>query len=888
VSDREDGEMARLEIRDPESVREVELTGVAVIGRAEGAALRIAEPRASREHAEVRPVPGGVLVTDLGSTNGTWRGEERILREKLGAGEEFRIGETFFRIPDAPSPVRPPRTRASAALAGVVGPAAVLFLLVLVGVHALKATREEVVDHAENRLGLATWKLAMALPDPAARLEALREVVEKWPGRDFADRARSEMGRIEPRLETTKQARAALADLEKLQKDDSLAFPELRFRYEKLLKQYDDVPEVSEEIRARVHEMYEAHQEALTGMVADVCRQARAAAKEGQYGRAASLLNSFVQRNPAAAAARESDLRTVESQVMNQALFAYRNVISRADKLADGGDRAKAAELLRTEATGFNGTRFHVFLRLRADSFAERPSGTKTSPGAKEDLLALRRSYYLLAQQAEELAGAGLFSSAADKYEAILETVRIPAIRDEFAERMKELRNLDGLLSRLRERVAMHAGELGGVTLGKAHFRVMGIEHGMLVLSRGGQTVTRAWASLDPEDYLALMRAARLQGADRLLVAVYCFDLNLMDDFRTEILADLDVDALREEAGRLYARKEGRAYPEGGFVAYKGRILSRAEHAEVVHREQVAKLRDRQAALFTKLEQQPVFAKKLAKLRELRASLDQAREHALSLIFDEVKYFYPYQDRREEYEIVQKEVDKRVDAVREVWNNAFTTTLKEEAGTKSILADIGRVDAELAKLGIDTSGFEAKVAGLTRYLGQTFTVRNFYLDDAERDLFVYDDRVMDYNSKVESIATEPERRQVAITNGYRMMMGRRALVLDDRLVRTARGHSDEMSSEGYFSHFSPHADHRTPDLRARKEGYEGTALSENIHRGSGSPEGAHLGWLHSSGHHRNILAKWWTEMGTGQSGKYWTQNFGRTHVMQFSDANEGK
>jgi uncharacterized protein YkwD len=44
--------------------------------------------------------------------------------------------------------------------------------------------------------------------------------------------------------------------------------------------------------------------------------------------------------------------------------------------------------------------------------------------------------------------------------------------------------------------------------------------------------------------------------------------------------------------------------------------------------------------------------------------------------------------------------------------------------------------------------------------------------------------------------------------------------------------------------------------------------------GSSDAQGAHNGWIHSSGHHRNILMPGWSEMGTGQSGRYWTQNFG--------------
>ena len=107
-----------------------------------------------------------------------------------------------------------------------------------------------------------------------------------------------------------------------------------------------------------------------------------------------------------------------------------------------------------------------------------------------------------------------------------------------------------------------------------------------------------------------------------------------------------------------------------------------------------------------------------------------------------------------------------------------------------------------------------------------------------------------------------------------MLMRRRAVVIDDRLVRTARGHCEEMQRLGYFGHFSPNPARRTPDMRAKIEGYTGSAVSENCHRGSGSPQGAHNGWAHSSGHHRNLLMPGHREMASAVTSGYWTQNFG--------------
>src|SRR5207249_1659460 len=62
-------------------------TGDAIaIGTADGSALRLTDPAVSRFHAELRAAPGGALVIDHGSTNGTWAGAIRIERGVVPAG----------------------------------------------------------------------------------------------------------------------------------------------------------------------------------------------------------------------------------------------------------------------------------------------------------------------------------------------------------------------------------------------------------------------------------------------------------------------------------------------------------------------------------------------------------------------------------------------------------------------------------------------------------------------------------------------------------------------------------------------------------------------------------------------------------------------------------
>ncbi len=68
------------------------------IGRDARAGLRIADPKSSRLHAEVRCENGQWMLVDLGSSNGTWSGESRIESMPLSDGFTFRIGRTLIRF----------------------------------------------------------------------------------------------------------------------------------------------------------------------------------------------------------------------------------------------------------------------------------------------------------------------------------------------------------------------------------------------------------------------------------------------------------------------------------------------------------------------------------------------------------------------------------------------------------------------------------------------------------------------------------------------------------------------------------------------------------------------------------------------------------------------
>jgi transcriptional regulator with GAF, ATPase, and Fis domain len=81
-------------------LRGVPVTGRVRIGRDDDVELKLEDGQASRVHAEVEPADGGVLVTDLGSRNGTFVDGRRVSGSAVLAevGALVRCGKTLLRV----------------------------------------------------------------------------------------------------------------------------------------------------------------------------------------------------------------------------------------------------------------------------------------------------------------------------------------------------------------------------------------------------------------------------------------------------------------------------------------------------------------------------------------------------------------------------------------------------------------------------------------------------------------------------------------------------------------------------------------------------------------------------------------------------------------------
>ena len=126
-----------------------------------------------------------------------------------------------------------------------------------------------------------------------------------------------------------------------------------------------------------------------------------------------------------------------------------------------------------------------------------------------------------------------------------------------------------------------------------------------------------------------------------------------------------------------------------------------------------------------------------------------------------------------------------------------------------------------------------------------------------------------------------EDQVVGLINQERINNGLPALTVRSQLTAAARGHSQDMACNGFFSHTG--SDGSTARDRIARQGYSTTWVGENIYGGTmSSPSVVVTWWMNSAPHRANILNTNYTSIGIGYVyvstalyQKYWTANFAR-------------
>jgi hypothetical protein len=79
--------------------RHFEVMGEMTIGRAAGCQINLDDTFISQLHARVSPSGNGVLIEDLGSTNGTYLNQQRVTAPVLGGpGDRVQLGSIVMEL----------------------------------------------------------------------------------------------------------------------------------------------------------------------------------------------------------------------------------------------------------------------------------------------------------------------------------------------------------------------------------------------------------------------------------------------------------------------------------------------------------------------------------------------------------------------------------------------------------------------------------------------------------------------------------------------------------------------------------------------------------------------------------------------------------------------
>ena len=77
------------------------------IGRASDNGVVLRDGRASRHHARIDGRRGSLVLSDLGSTNGSFVNDRRVDSIALGEGDRIRVGTTTLLVEAIADPVTP-------------------------------------------------------------------------------------------------------------------------------------------------------------------------------------------------------------------------------------------------------------------------------------------------------------------------------------------------------------------------------------------------------------------------------------------------------------------------------------------------------------------------------------------------------------------------------------------------------------------------------------------------------------------------------------------------------------------------------------------------------------------------------------------------------------
>jgi uncharacterized protein YkwD/pSer/pThr/pTyr-binding forkhead associated (FHA) protein len=844
-----------------------------VIGRGDDCEITLPGRSVSRHHIAITRASNGLILEDLGSSNGSLlNGEPVEHKMALESGDVVEIGEFSVHIDHCDRPTLAPqlevgavdanRRRADARRQSGKGQRVMVFAGIIAVLGGL----------------FFVWSKSVLDEDGNAQTEEPpTTVAEEETSGPETQRGLRAAGNNALDAETLQRAQRRSAALEtlNLELDQYLLQEDYRGSAELIAR----FGERHGRAPASVTKRFDEH---IAGVAQGAVDRFRRQIGEGRRDLALAELKALINRLPEANTSTEG--------LRNLARQATATPMSPEDVADAGGSTAPNSAAPRAGVTAKPG--------------ASNPK--PASPASSGE----RARFSALLDDIEKAWKGRDFDLVAGQ------TAALDAFRPSFGAEIS--RDLDRRM-RLAQRIAQLQDHLAaafqadpGVFVNVAtgegkRATVRSVDDGGVTFSVEGEAMARTWNELDDDAWLSLISKAKPSGEARLAAATFVlFSGRRERGQRMMREVERGDPTLVAAVHRALADDLGLDLPQGGFTWFDERYVTRQDlvrlGAKKVIADAVAKLssnddRDRADAygslhalgpraasafhrglteardgVLTKAQNLGGYAK-LAQLGKMREELEARREHALELIFDEYEYPYPHNapDEDARHTAANQEIDRRKVPIKEIWESTVKAKISDEL--RSAVARIREYDTQLAEIGIG-AGTKAPVFLLHLPRENEVTIRTFAWSADERERIDTSFAWMKENDERQSIAKDNERQQVAVTNDYRMMMGRHAVKMHDILVEAARMHSRDMTRLGFFAHDNPHEPlKRSPWDRLQWVGFYGSGASENIARNSSDPRAPHNAWLHSSGHHRNILGRGWRLLGSGNNGRNWTQNF---------------
>lgn len=752
---------------------------------------------------------------------------------------------------------------------------------------------------------------------------AVSQAIEAWENENY-DRARTEFKQVMTRWPDTAASERAKASLEQLEAGVSrnrtalarrtaldaewrqLTFDQFQKEYEKLRVQFEGTKAFSgstfiDSVRSR-------YIEEGTRRFQEVQAESAKLVKANRFNDAIMLWHEYIyipQNIPPHIDQATAEFKLIEKR----ARTLTKDLLQQADELIKAEKFDEAESLLTAQMDTLRGTRHTTALRQKLGLIDVLRGGEAATPEVAEAKVTERREYLALAEEAERLEGLRRYAEAVTAWQMAADNCPDQKQAAGYRERADDLTGIAALFTNLLRQINETPERFRGIDLGRGFkANASGADQSHLVVDIRGAESRLLWQKLGQEFLLTLMVRLKLTAAEQLHLAAQAFQIGNDKVAHDAVTAALAADpGLTDRAFGVLARARGIPVPPGGFVAHRGKWMTQNEKQEAELREAIAAaakdarssdLRRREEGLaslrafgkpavntlvdvLTDLREKTVeellrhpAIKDQAMKMVLYKELNERRQAALALIFDTVKYPYPHPDG-EAYNRVQAEVDELVGRVREVWDTPVLVIKSRNAEVEGYFIRAEQYSAELVALG---HAPKVKFEELIGKVNKAINMPRFTPDGTSKGDLEWSDKVLAYNDEIDIGLDEQEANCVRTLNGYRMMMGRRAVKWSDQLLECARAHSKEMFEKKYFSHDCPlpgseHDPHRKPGQRAKQAGYGG-GVSENIAMGSTDGAATHWQWYGSSGHHRNLLGKGHVEVGVGRVDNYWTQNFG--------------